>query len=282
MELNVLTLIIVLSLILGTQVIALFVQYKVNRSYKGIGYWLMGSSLMSIGFVIMPLVTLKSIEVIARIANPILVLGHICLYIGVKKFISGKFNKWIPISIFAIFNIFYYYYMLIENNMLSRTIVISFVLSIISFMIAYELFFKREKPITDTANFTGSIFTIYGFFYMIRILLIESLTPTNSYVYQGTNLISAVIISIIISNLWTLGFIMMVNERLNIENKSEKEKLQSEKVYLEGFLKSVRGKLNNQKFVSGAPEAVVNAEKKKESDAVEKLAQIEEQLKSFI
>ena len=50
--------------------------------------------------------------------------------------------------------------------------------------------------------------------------------------------------------------------------EAEKEKLQSEKVYLEGFLKSVRGKLNNQKFVSGAPEAVVNAEKKKEAKQI--------------
>lgn len=78
----------------------------------------------------------------------------------------------------------------------------------------------------------------------------------------------------------TFEFLIPVDE--NIDMEAEKEKLQSEKVYLEGFLKSVRGKLNNQKFVSGAPEAVVNAEKKKESDAVEKLAQIEEQLKSFI
>lgn len=77
----------------------------------------------------------------------------------------------------------------------------------------------------------------------------------------------------------TSEFLIPVNE--NIDMEAEKEKLQSEKVYLEGFLKSVRGKLSNQKFVSGAPESVVNAEKKKESDAVEKLAQIEEQLKSY-
>ena len=35
-----------------------------------------------------------------------------------------------------------------------------------------------------------------------------------------------VIVSIIISNLWTFGLIIMVNQRLNIENKLEKEKLQ--------------------------------------------------------
>lgn len=63
-----------------------------------------------------------------------------------------------------------------------------------------------------------------------------------------------------------------------IDAEAEIEKLTSEKKYLEGFLKSVRGKLSNERFVNNAPEAVVNAERKKESDAVEKIKMIEEQL----
>lgn len=67
----------------------------------------------------------------------------------------------------------------------------------------------------------------------------------------------------------------------NIDLEAEREKLEKEKEYLEGFLRSVRNKLSNQKFVNGAPEAVVNAERKKESDALEKIALIEEQLKGM-
>lgn len=77
----------------------------------------------------------------------------------------------------------------------------------------------------------------------------------------------------------TYEFMIPVSENIDLE--AEKEKLVKEKEYLEGFLNSVRKKLSIEKFVSGAPEAVVNAEKKKEADALEKIAQIEEQLKSF-
>ena len=77
----------------------------------------------------------------------------------------------------------------------------------------------------------------------------------------------------------TFEFLVPVSENVDLE--AEKEKLQKEKEYLEGFLNSVRKKLSNEKFVSGAPDAVVVAEKKKEADAVEKIAQIEEQLKGF-
>ena len=63
-----------------------------------------------------------------------------------------------------------------------------------------------------------------------------------------------------------------------VDAEAEIEKLTTEKQYLEGFLKSVRGKLGNARFVDNAPEAVVNAERKKESDAMDKIALIDEQL----
>jgi len=77
----------------------------------------------------------------------------------------------------------------------------------------------------------------------------------------------------------TFEFLIPVSE--NIDMEAEKDKLEKEKEYLYGFLTSVRKKLSNEKFVSGAPEAVVNAEKKKEADTLEKIAQIEEQLKGI-
>jgi len=77
----------------------------------------------------------------------------------------------------------------------------------------------------------------------------------------------------------TSEFMIPVNESVDLE--AEKQKLEKEKVYLTGFLNSVRKKLSNQKFVSGAPEAVVNAERKKESDALEKIALIDEQLRGL-
>lgn len=58
----------------------------------------------------------------------------------------------------------------------------------------------------------------------------------------------------------------------------EKEKLEKEMVYLKGFLDSVDRKLSNEKFVSGAPASVIDIEKKKQSDAREKIKSIEERL----
>ena len=58
-------------------------------------------------------------------------------------------------------------------------------------------------------------------------------------------------------------------------------KLKEELKYTQGFLKSVQGKLKNQKFVSGAPQQVVDNERKKEADAIAKIETIESSIKSL-
>ena len=51
--------------------------------------------------------------------------------------------------------------------------------------------------------------------------------------------------------------------------------------YTQGFLRSVQGKLSNEKFVAGAPEQVIANERNKEADALAKIATIEQSLASL-
>ncbi|AWI27307.1 valine--tRNA ligase [Flavobacterium pallidum] len=67
----------------------------------------------------------------------------------------------------------------------------------------------------------------------------------------------------------------------NIDMEAEIKKLTEELEYNKGFLKSVQGKLSNEKFVSGAPEKVIEIERKKEADALAKIAMIEQSLLSL-
>jgi valyl-tRNA synthetase len=68
----------------------------------------------------------------------------------------------------------------------------------------------------------------------------------------------------------------------SIDLEAERKKIEEELDYTKGFLKMVQGKLTNEKFVSGAPEAVVANERKKEADAIHKIAILEDKLTSFV
>jgi valyl-tRNA synthetase len=63
-----------------------------------------------------------------------------------------------------------------------------------------------------------------------------------------------------------------------IDVEAEIAKLTEELNYTKGFLRSVQGKLSNEKFVGGAPEQVIANERKKEADALAKIAMIEQSL----
>ncbi len=64
----------------------------------------------------------------------------------------------------------------------------------------------------------------------------------------------------------------------SVDVEAEIKKLEEELKYAHGFLRSVEGKLSNERFVSSAPAAVVEKERKKQADAEAKIAVIEQQL----
>lgn len=74
-------------------------------------------------------------------------------------------------------------------------------------------------------------------------------------------------------------FFLPLGDLVNVEE--ELEKLEAELKYTKGFLNTVMKKLGNEKFVSGAPEKVVELERKKQADAEEKIRVINERIASL-
>jgi valyl-tRNA synthetase len=64
----------------------------------------------------------------------------------------------------------------------------------------------------------------------------------------------------------------------NIDPVAERARLEKEREYLNGFLKSVNAKLTNERFMSNAKPEVIDIEQKKKADAEAKLAILEENL----
>lgn len=67
----------------------------------------------------------------------------------------------------------------------------------------------------------------------------------------------------------------------NLDLAEEKAKTEEELKYLKGFLISVDKKLSNEKFVANAKPEIVEVERKKQKDALDKIAILEEKLKTL-
>ena len=66
-----------------------------------------------------------------------------------------------------------------------------------------------------------------------------------------------------------------------IDVAAEIEKQEKELLHLEGFLAGIKKKLSNENFVAHAPEAVVERERKKQSDSEEKIAALKANLEEL-
>lgn len=228
MRLDIPTLAVTQSMIMIVQTVALLLQYLVNKTYRGIGWWLSGSVLLALGCLFTPLVTVKSLLILARIANPLLVLGHIMLYIGIIRFFDRKESHRFLIPFYTVFLLAYYYFMYGNNDISGRTVVVSTAIAVIELMTAYVLLSIKERHVSTSAHFTGALFLIGGFFLAARAgytLIMPSVHSYAEFVQIPIHFL-AYIIPILTTTLWTFGFIMMVNQRLYAENLEEKEQMQ--------------------------------------------------------
>lgn len=226
MELDVLTISIISCLVYVCQVIAIFVQYRINKTLIGVKWWLFGTTFAALGVIFMPMVMVPSLLKFSMVAIPLSVLGQIFLFIGIERFLGRNEKRWVLTVIFALFTSLYYLFIFGVNSISSRTIVYTGTMFVLLMMSAVTLFRHKDRGFSGSAIFTGVIFLAFGLFSISRFIWVISLPQVTSYFDQGFGLNLSFIVPLVANVLWTYGFIIMLNQCLNTENIEEKEKLQ--------------------------------------------------------
>jgi PAS domain S-box-containing protein len=227
MKLDITTILFIASLVYATQTIALFLQYMLNKSYQGLKFWLLGFLWQSCGFFLMPLINVKPVWALSMLANPLILLGLLFLNAGTVAFLEKKRNGWFSIASFSVFLALYAYFIFFNNSIEGRSILVFLSTAAISMKIAFVIFHGKRGEFAASANFTASIFAAYGLSQIAITVVTVSLPPLGSYadIYQQPIRMLSFILPLFVSMLWTFGFILMINQRLNAESREEKEKL---------------------------------------------------------
>lgn len=207
--------------------IPVFLQYKINKTFRGIGLWFIGSSFLSFSFILMFLFNNKTIWKVSILGNPLLILGHLFLYLGVTSFLEITEKKRLLILHVIVSISAYLYYVFFIKSTIIRAVIIATSLAIISLLTAYKFFFGKNKTVSTTTKFTGNVFLFYGIFQLAKIPILlnnQNYASHSLYIHSYFNFLSYTV-QIIVSILWTFGFIIMINYKLNEKNLEEKEKL---------------------------------------------------------
>lgn len=153
------TLAMVLGITSIIQVIVFSLQASINKTYRGIGWWLLWSASAAAGFVFIILRALPAILKVAIIAqNSLLILGVIFLYIGIMRFLDKEERPVILAAIFIVFFSVMLYFTYVKDDIAVRTVAIGVALAVISFLTARDLFANKLPSVKASANFIAAFF----------------------------------------------------------------------------------------------------------------------------
>jgi len=131
---------------------------------------------------------------------------------------------------------------------------------------------KPRDPLTITVQDSDTarvLFAQEGFREMLmKMAVLESLELSSEEPANAKSFISG-----------TDKFYVALNQTIDVE--AERKKLEDELEYQRGFIRSIEGKLSNERFVSGAPAAVVENERKKMADGLARVQILEESLSNL-
>lgn len=217
--------------ILGTthlmQVLVFIHQYKVNKAYPGVGWWLMWSAAEAIGFFMILLRNIPSLlPVVIIIQNCMIISGTLFLYIGVRLFLDRKVNLKLIIPVFSLFLAGLLYFLFIQNNFQVRSAVINATLACISLLTAYNLFAYRTSAFKASAIFNAVIFLIHGGIFVYRTAIFLAGSPDPDFLTPTLFNVIPFFDALIVSLMWTFGLIIMLNQRLNSDVSEAREQLQ--------------------------------------------------------
>lgn len=211
-----------LALVLGIthlmQVVVFYHQYKANKEIEGPGWWLLWSVTEMLGFILILLREIPALTfLIMVIQNFVLLLGPFFIYIGVVKFLEKKVNYQLLLYMLLSFLSIHLYFVFINDNIEIRSVNVSLFLALISFFTAYSIYKFSTIAIRLTANLNAAIFLIHGGVFLIRAIIIINGTPIGNVFSPGIVNYIPYFDALIVSLMWTFGFIMMLNQKLHAE-----------------------------------------------------------------
>lgn len=214
MAIDIRTLIIILGISHIVQVIVFAHQYAVNKNFKGVGWWFLWSVAEVIGFGFMLLRGIPSIfHFVIIVQNFSIITGMIFIYIGIMRFYDKKENLKIVFIILALFAALFLSFIFVYDDIKIRSAIISVTLGVISLLIARSLLRYKIDSISTSVNFNFFLFIIHGVYHLFRSIMLFGFTDYGDVFAPTLFNIMTYMDALVVSTLWTFGFVIMLNQR---------------------------------------------------------------------
>ncbi len=229
MNIDIRTLAFILGLTSILQVIVIYLQYLLNKTYRGIGWWLLWSASTAAGFLCMLLRDVVPVGLISAsilFTNALLLAGQIFLYIGILRFLAKQEKRGIIIAVFSVFILSTLYVLYVNKDDNARTLIFYAAAAIFLLLAAQGLFVNKARSFTASATFISAVLFIHGCFFALRTVAAIIIGPIDSVFTPTLIQTASFLVSLVAGSLCTFGLIIMVNQRSNAEMREAREQFE--------------------------------------------------------
>jgi len=198
------------------QAFAIGAQAFIIREYKGVRTALFGNLSLAIGFALLLFHGSLPDFLTIVVGNTLTLVSPGLHYIAISRFIGKQYNKAFVIFAITITATLLTYFRFVTNNIGIRIIIVSFCGAFFVSIIAYKLWQARHAPYRFSIRLTSIPFVAYGILLVIR-LITTIISPPNALFTHTPIEAANYLLLFALSFLWSIGFILMVSQRLQID-----------------------------------------------------------------
>lgn len=223
MNIDLHTLAMAMTLTNVMQVIALFAQYRLDKTHAGPGWWTLANTATALAFGCTYLRDHPDIGSLATVgANAFFFFGMASYYVGFQRFL-GRRERVAPLIAFCVvMTLVAFYYTYIEVNVGARLACLAGGVAILALLSARALFTIKTRAFAASAYFVAAVFAVQGAI-LTAVAVIPIARDVQGLFMPSVTLTAMYLNGLIISMPLTFGIIIMVNQRLNAESREAQE-----------------------------------------------------------
>ena len=226
MPIDISTLATISSIINLLQAIALFVQWRLDKSHHGPGWWVIGTALSMLGYALVCLRIFPGLVSIAIFGSTALfVYSQVFYYIGILRFFGRRERRAALISCLAVYTLVDLYLIYFQYNLAIRRAVLYLVTAGMLYLSASAIHLYKTRFVTTSAHLLVMVLLAYGCILVVSSIL-NLLNPDANILQASWAQVSTLLGGLIATTLTTLGLILMINQRLQGENREAKDKIE--------------------------------------------------------
>ncbi len=211
---------------LCTGVVALLWHQNRHR-YAGLGLWLASFVMQTLGTALLMLRGIVPDWLSIVVANVLLVIGVLVLYVGLEGFIEQRSRQFHNGALLLVFTLLHIYFTYAQPSLAARNINISTALTVLCVQCSWLLLRRVGPEMRVMTQWTGLLCAGYCVFGIVRIGVNVVVAPGGSFLRE-TSVIDALLVLVyqFFFIAVTFSLFLMVNHRLFVDVQAQQTALQ--------------------------------------------------------